>query len=840
VSKTDEIAKDFSYLHERLDPLGWTEENNVVVLPAENTGDKKERRYDLFDADAEGNLVINYFRIDGQKAEYKRGDARWGKWYQVLRRRVPVVHADGRVEKYKNPNGTTALPWFPPQVIDAYNNGAPIDTLFLTEGQLKAFKGALHGLMVVGLPGIHNVKDKATGTIHGDIISLIKKCQPRNVVFLHDADCRAFSSKWPEDPAVDLYDRPNSFYTSVRNMGELLKDFSRIYGFKSYYKHLVPDSFTPPPGQEFPKGLDDVLLVYPEAKVLSEATVHGDPNSAPVLPSPARREMLRALAIQELVDDLLCVSGPPRFFERRDMDNAAKLRDYFHLRSVDSFYAAYQERIGEKEFTYDGTIYQWSEDDKEVKVKVPSVAKKYVRVGIDYYKYIKKRNPHTKLLEEELVKWSRPTIVQDHGKTFCDHILKLEAFVNYPDHVAYQRIKDNCLNNYNPFVHVPDPEAEPPDATIGFLKHIFGEGTVRCLHPKRRDANGDAEIIEVNELDLGLDYLKLLYEQPTQMLPILCLVSKERGTGKTTFFNYLQDLFGRNCTFIGAKDLEEPFNSHYASKKVIIIDEALVSKQESVEKLKSMSTSTTIPVNTKGISVYQQAFFGVFLMGSNNIRTFIRTDDDEVRFWVRKIKKLSGEQMDVHLSKKLVEEIPAFLHYLGSRAMATENLFRSWFHPPLTITQALIDVRKHSTPTAKRAVIDWVRDVFWAMPEKKEILMMAKDVRNEVFKGQKIDEKYIREILKEELGLGVYKNVRGVETTTPYSYWRIAEKREGDNIDIYLQEVRSKHAGRPYVFPREQFIPADEEALVERELISPELKKPAPVPAGDDDDDLPF
>ena len=32
--------------------------------------------------------------------------------------------------------------------------------------------------------------------------------------------------------------------------------------------------------------------------------------------------------------------------------------------------------------------------------------------------------------------------------------------------------------------------------------------------------------------------MKILYEHPTQILPILSLVSNERGTGKTTFLNW--------------------------------------------------------------------------------------------------------------------------------------------------------------------------------------------------------------------------------------------------------------------------------------------------------------
>jgi hypothetical protein len=838
-----EEPKDFSFFHERLDPLGWTPERNFVVFPADLAGDGKRHEYPLFDADKDQNIVIPYYRITGQPAEYRKEGDKWGKPYVVKRLLLPRIRPDGSVEKYKNPSGTGTLPWFPPEVINAYNAGAEIDTLVLTEGQLKAFAGAVQGVMMVGLSGIHNAKNQSTGMLHADVISLLKRCKPKQVVFLQDGDCKAFPPGWPEDPDKDLYYKPNLFFSAARNLGELLKDHARTIGFRSYFMHVVSDSIDVPAGTAPPKGFDDLLLAYQESKVLAAAH-RVTKDAEPILPAPEKRIELRAAAIQEVVQDLISFSGGPcRFFERRDLDRPDKLRDYFHLRREADFYAAYQERIGDREFVYDGTKYQWSEADKELKVKVPSVAKKYVRVGTDYFKYIKKRNPHSKQLEEHLAQWKKSTIIEDNSKHFLTHIEKLEAFVNYPDHVSYQRVIDNCLNSYGRFLHTPDPDAEPPVHTLKFLRHIFGAGTVEVPHPKEKKENGEFRIIKVSELDLGLDYLKLIYERPTQMLPILCLISKERSTGKTTFFDYLQTLLGLNCTQIGAKDLESDFNGHYASKKCIIIDEALISKAESVEKLKSLSTAKMIMVNNKGLAQYAQAFFGTFLIGSNNIRSFIRTDDDEVRFWVRKVPKIPDEDLDIKLFEKMVDEIPAFLHYIGQRAFATEDLFRSWFHPPLLVTEALLDVRRHSVSSAKRTIEGWIRGIFWAKQDLQRILMTTADIKREMFVGQRVDEKYIREVLKEELGVEKYRNAQGKEATTPYSYWRVASS--GETID--LVQVKNHVSSRPYEFRRQDFVSPEEEKAIAREIVAPDqtakpgVEKPQLATAGDmDENDLPF
>lgn len=797
--------QDLTYLHERLMPLGWTEATNSILLPATQSGDGKEHRYPLFEADADGNIIINYYHPSGAKNEYRRGDAKWGKHYQVIRRRVPQARGDGSLEKYRHPAGTGTQPWFSPNLITAFQQGTEVESIVMVEGVFKAYMASLQGIHAIGLPGIHNAKDRDTGTLHAGTVEVLKRCKPKQVIFLHDGDCRRLSDKWPEKPDVDLYTRPNSFFTSARNMGNLLKDYARMIGFQSWYMHVVSDSFTVLPKTEAPKGLDDLFLAYADAKV-HEGGKGG-------------KEAIRARAYAEVADDLLAVSRPPRFFERRDLERPEKLRDYFHLRSADSFYSAYQEDIGEKEFVYDGTKYEWNSTEKSLTVKVPSVAKKYVRVGVDYYKYIKKPNPYSQRLEEHLVKWSKATIIEDHGKHFTNHVLKLEAFVNYPDHVAYQEIKNNCLNSYARFMHEPAVDGEEPVHTLKFLRHIFGEGTIRVAHPKR-----PGEMMEVGELELGLDYIKLLYERPTQLLPILCLVSRARNTGKTTFFDFLQVLFGANCCFIGGRDLDSDFNSHYASKLLAIVDEALVGKRESVEKLKNMSTAKQIMVNNKGVAQYPQAFFCKFLMGSNNVRDFIRTDEDEVRFWVRNVPPIPKADLDTTLMDKMVEELPDFLEYIGKRKMATEKLFRSWFHPPLLMTEALREVQRHSISTARHTIEEHIRAVFMAKPGLDHFHMSTKDIKREVFTGTRVDEKYIREILRDEMGVPAGINTKGEAAPRRYSFWRFREEHTSAGAQMKLVEVESTYPQRCWMFKRNRFIedadePAMDEAIEEMEPL---------------------
>ena len=88
-----------------------------------------------------------------------------------------------------------------------------------------------------------------------------------------------------------------------------------------------------------------------------------------------------------------------------------------------------------------------------------------------------------------------------------------------------------------------------------------------------------------------MDYMQLLYLQPTQKLPIVLLVSEERNTGKSTFLNFLKAVFENNVTFNTNEDFRSQFNSDWAGKLLIVVDEVLLNRREDSERLKNLSTT---------------------------------------------------------------------------------------------------------------------------------------------------------------------------------------------------------------------------------------------------------
>ena len=218
------------------------------------------------------------------------------------------------------------------------------------------------------------------------------------------------------------------------------------------------------------------------------------------------------------------------------------------------------------------------------------------------------------------------------------------------------------LNLYEPIDH--QPKEGDFSHIQSLVRHIFGE-----------------------QYELGMDYLQLLYLQPVQKLPILLLVSEERNTGKSTFLNFLKALFQNNVTFNTNEDFRSQFNSDWAGKLLIVVDEVLLNRREDSERLKNLSTTLSYKVEAKGKDRDEIAFFAKFVLCSNNEYLPVIIDAGETRYWVRKIDRLQSDDTD--FLQKLKAEIPAFLHFLQHRQLSTEKESRMWFAPSLLRTEAL-------------------------------------------------------------------------------------------------------------------------------------------------------
>lgn len=371
------------------------------------------------------------------------------------------------------------------------------------------------------------------------------------------------------------------------------------------------------------------------------------------------------------------------------------------------------------------------------------VKEEYIRVGTSLYKLAHQPLANgTTVLRR--IPWSFGTIRQDYGKSHTPPIKKYDGFCTVPSYTDYHKEIDGFYNLYEPITHVP-VEGEFPDI-IKLMRHIFGE-----------------------QFELGLDYMQLLYRQPTQKLPILLLVSEERNTGKTTFLNFLKAVFQDNTTFNTNEDFRSQFNADWAGKLLIVVDEVLLCRREDSERLKNLSTAQTYKVEAKGKDRQEVNFFAKFVLCSNNELFPVIIDMGETRYWVRKVMRLDSD--DTNFLQKLKEQIPAFLYYLQHRPLATTKESRMWFDPALIRTEALERIMQSNRNHTEIDIVELLRTIMESQNVDKVSFIPQDLLPLLSLNGVKVELWHIRKVVKELWRLKPAPNALSY-TTYQYDYSR--------------------------------------------------------------------
>lgn len=387
----------------------------------------------------------------------------------------------------------------------------------------------------------------------------------------------------------------------------------------------------------------------------------------------------------------------------------------------------------------------------------------FVRVGTTLYKIVNQPCLNGGYVKKRIV-WNNETLRQDYGKDYLANVPKYDGFCTVPDHVNYRQVIDNFLNLYEPIGH--QPKEGDFSHIQALLHHIFGE-----------------------QYELGMDYLQLLYLQPVQKLPILLLVSEERNTGKSTFLNFLKAMFRNNVTFNTNEDFRSQFNSDWAGKLIIVVDEVLLNRREDSERLKNLSTTLSYKVEAKGKDRDEIAFFAKFVLCSNNERLPVIIDPGETRYWVRKIHHLEND--DTHFLQKLIEEIPAFLYFLQHRTLTTQNVSRMWFSPKQTETAALLKIIRCNKSKYEVEAAELIKEIMECM-EIDSFSFCLNDLLILLNLSQvRIDKHWLRKIVTEDWKLAPAPN--GLTYTT-YLFACNKERR--------FESIR--RVGRYYTITRKQ------------------------------------
>jgi len=382
----------------------------------------------------------------------------------------------------------------------------------------------------------------------------------------------------------------------------------------------------------------------------------------------------------------------------------------------------------------------------------------YIRVGTDYFKIIEKSDRFG-IIRKELKKWTKEEIKQDHlgsDKYYLDKIPKYDDFIIEPDNNGVAQVIGNCYNMYSPIPHKPQEGTWEWTETL--LRHVFGD-----------------------QYEAGLIYLQVLYRFPKQALPILAMVSEERQTGKSTFLDWLNLIFGANMTMIEPDVIGGQFNAEYATANIVGIDETILDKQIAVEKIKSLATKKFISVNIKNVSQFKLPFFGKIILASNNEDKFMRIDEKEIRFWVRKIPIPKTENHNI--LNDMIDEIPCFLHHLLQMPEPDFTLSRMVLTKDQIKNEYLEAVKKESKSGLYKELAELFNEYF-DNHDQDTVYATVGDIKQRFFdRDNKIGRSYIRRVLRLE-----YEK-EPVEKLQRYEAF--------DSLD--------KSVGKPYEFKRSEF-----------------------------------
>ena len=747
-----ENKKKDNYLKERLKELGLTEKDITIKfkVPKDQTRYqehqiKNQVPFSYFTGDEYDNIKINYYRPQTiMPYMFETKGARYAKRFTRTRLKTPLVDdKTGRKTKYLSEKGSGLAPFFPPQLVKSYIENKQIETLVITEGEFKAFKASHHGIMTIGLSGIEGFYSSYDqGMMHEDIVDFIQVCRVENIIFLTDADTLTVSYK----KGKDLKQRPTNFYNSVKNFYKCLErsiENPNNALQKLYYLHIRTKF------HEEAKGLDDLLVKFSgkEEKVLA---------------------------------DLMEFKFAAKYFTGFDLTNGKFniLYKHFGLSGEADFYAIYKDFIGLKPFRYGKRVYEWT--GEEVKYLQHEDTEKYLRIGPDWFKEVEMVNKHG-VKEIERKKWKVSEIMRDYKKypDFIENIPKFDGFCSEPDFSnGYKKVHSHfsgseLVNVYGPLMHEPQQGDFP--TTKEFIKHIFG---------------GEADFendIEGDIFTVALDYLTLQLQNPKQMLPVPILVSKEFGTGKSTFIKWLQAVYVGNTVLLNNEMFKMSFNSHYITKYLICIDESFldVDKKAEKERLKQLVTADTAFLQYKGVDVNSFIYYGKLVMCSNDAETIMKMEEGEDRWMV--IKVPVPKKKDPELETKLNKEIPAWLNYLQNRKVFHKKEERFWFKKDHIITEQYKLIVEGTKTRNEKIIEDFIVEQFLTFG-LEQIKMNDQFILDRINTNIKyrIDVHELKKVLTD---------IRGLEKHHRHRYQSPLYVDTRSNIISYQSEN-----ARPYVF----------------------------------------
>lgn len=552
------------------------------------------------------------------------------------------------------------------------------DTLYIMTNIRAGMVPELEEFAVIGVPKLDDLYEGLSKReLKQDIYKLIRTIDPHKIVLM--AGPEVLHLKF--DKHKDLALKSKYWFNQVTKFRDLMNPFLHSDKEKErrcqkvFFRFIKPDYY----GKAAHCG--ELLANYPkEQETIKEGMLSDYPDT--------------------------------KYFHSCAMANEKqnKLSILLGRESEAHFYDAFrgEKIIGSQEFIWNSYVYQLDSKKKEIKRLRHMDADMYMWVGDKTVKMVWKELSGGNRVRQ-VVKYGHERLSQKYGKEFLQDLDEVDGFTTEPDNFHYEPFVTvpngsqsfTYFNMYQPLIHSPKPGKI--DTTLKYLQHVFPDKDVPA---------GDKT---VNFYTLALDWLTILLRHPKQFLPVIGLISKAQQTGKTTFMDWLQVIYGTNAVLTTMESYLAKFNSHTSFKLLICIDEfqeAALEKHTAKNKFKNQATAKNMMVEFKGIDTQTIPNYAKVVFATNSEKPLNLEEEDVNRFWIHPVQSIKKADRDPHLLDKMKREIPAFLDFLANRKIVYPKVSRMWFDPELFKTEYFMQVVDNSRLYHFEMVENYIKETF--------------------------------------------------------------------------------------------------------------------------------
>ena len=179
-----------------------------------------------------------------------------------------------------------------------------------------------------------------------------------------------------------------------------------------------------------------------------------------------------------------------------------------------------------------------------------------------------------------------------------------------------------------------------------------------------------------------------------------------QGTGKSRFFEAYGKIFGPYYRMLGQEALEDKFNADWAEKKLFILADEVLARQDMFHiknRLKGFITGDTIRVNPKNVAAHNERnHMNIVFLSNERMPLVIEADDRRhLVVWVPpKLSERYFEDLSEEIDNGGIEALHDYLLNLDL------GDFKPWSKPPHT--KAKSDLRLLGESSEQRFLEEWL------------------------------------------------------------------------------------------------------------------------------------